>query len=691
MGDIRSSNNHNSSKGGDEGALLKPISMEHVALPLKTTKEAEWSTQLRAYILEMGEDPSSYQSELAYFHKMRQDARGAPATSVGVEILVSYYRQLDSLSRRLPLVEHPLSLSFVWHDAFDTSTSIKQSSLAFEKANVLFNIGALYSQISKSDDMARNFQTAASVFAFIADNFLHPPLMDISRPTLLFLVSLMLAQAQEIVVGKAVVEEKSLSNLVRLAAAAATFYREACSLLAGKDLADLRSCLLNSTPGYDRDSYSLIQLKASLWEAIAEYYKGEAVYREEKVGEAIARMKHVQQILKDTNSSCQFDVQSAAVLFLKDLTKHVSLRVVLFEKENGMIYNQLAPDLSCLTAVEGVALVKTSPLADLWRAIPERQDLFKRLVPLRVHEEISKYSEEKSKLLRYETIKVATADTELQTTLTSFGFPAALDNISRNSTRHGLPEDFVCLRRKASGIQSFDKIVAQFSDRALHITQSIDKVSLALDDEIREYQNAHIEHGDSWVQPPSHTGNSELFRTMAMLNQRLGRHTAQVSQLVASISPEAKADLELITGPQEALLRLIPEESNLIDGSQPDFIQKVRSLLDDLDKLSRERTANLDGLKESILVDDISDDLAITKSQDVTSLFHQELAKFDENCKLIEDNIATHNQLLSSFKGLWREISEKKHSRQSASLREDLLRRLYLSLSVCNEVAEKIK
>ena len=110
---------------------------------------------------------------------------------------------------------------------------VSQSSIAFEKANIIFNNGAVCSSIAALADksepeglkMAYNYfqlcknsyressnhqiHIAAGFFQFINDNFLHPPSLDLSRDSIKCLVDLMLTQAQETFIEKCLSENKS--------------------------------------------------------------------------------------------------------------------------------------------------------------------------------------------------------------------------------------------------------------------------------------------------------------------------------------------------------------------------------------------------------------------------------------------------------------------------------------------------
>jgi len=77
------------------------------------------------------------------------------------------------------------------YDALTGVPSI-QRTVAFEKASVLFNLAALYSQIgsrqdrgeAESDGAVDNFLRAAGTLRYIGEHFTHPPSFDLDPHTL---------------------------------------------------------------------------------------------------------------------------------------------------------------------------------------------------------------------------------------------------------------------------------------------------------------------------------------------------------------------------------------------------------------------------------------------------------------------------------------------------------------------------
>lgn len=95
---------------------------------------------------------------------------------------------------------------FVVDFRFDSLTGVPsaQRTVAFEKACVLFNLGALYTQIGARqerctgdglDASVDNFLRAASIFRFIVDNFTNAPSMDLAPQVLEALILLMIVRS----------------------------------------------------------------------------------------------------------------------------------------------------------------------------------------------------------------------------------------------------------------------------------------------------------------------------------------------------------------------------------------------------------------------------------------------------------------------------------------------------------------
>ena len=120
-------------------------------------------------------------------------------------------------------------------DAF-TQKPTSQYSLAYEKASIIFNISAALSchatYQDRNDEAGlkaafHSFQSSAGMFTYINENFLHAPSTDLSRETVKTLITVMLAQAQEVFVEKQIADGKKNGMLAKLIGQAGLLYTQA--------------------------------------------------------------------------------------------------------------------------------------------------------------------------------------------------------------------------------------------------------------------------------------------------------------------------------------------------------------------------------------------------------------------------------------------------------------------------------
>ncbi|XP_037588367.1 rhophilin-1 isoform X1 [Cebus imitator] len=190
------------------------VTVPMIPLGLKETKELDWSTPLKELIsVHFGEDGTSYEAEIRELEALRQAMRTPSRNEAGLELLTTYYHQLCLLDARFLTPARSLGLFFQCltpHCRYDSLTGVpaQQRALAFEKGSVLFNIGALHTQIGARQDRTcvegvhcavEAFQRAAGAFSLLRENFSHAPSPDMNAASLCALEQLMMAQAQECV------------------------------------------------------------------------------------------------------------------------------------------------------------------------------------------------------------------------------------------------------------------------------------------------------------------------------------------------------------------------------------------------------------------------------------------------------------------------------------------------------------
>ncbi|KAG8195571.1 hypothetical protein JTE90_002194 [Oedothorax gibbosus] len=280
-----------------------------IPLGLKETKEIDFREPFKDFVLEhYSEDSSKYEGAIKEFMDIRQAVRTPTRDVNGVKLLFGYYNLLYFVDRRFFPPHRNMGVFFEWFDSL-TGVPSTQKTIAFEKASVLFNIAALYTQIAAKQDRATssgvdsavdNFLRAAGMFRYIRDNFSNAPSMDLSPDTLDTLIQLMLAQARECLFEKLVpgVEKLGLQTCLEVAQEA----EQVCRVYG--EVHRVLSC--SGVKDYVPYSWiSLLLVKAEHYRALAHHYAATGMLEHdgeiEKEAESYLEYVHCPP---DANSTC---------------------------------------------------------------------------------------------------------------------------------------------------------------------------------------------------------------------------------------------------------------------------------------------------------------------------------------------------------------------------------------------------
>lgn len=224
-------------------------------------------------------NPADFQDSIYDFQELRYSVSSVAKDESGIEVLFEYYNQLQLMSRRFihPNLRH--GIVFIWYDAINGMPAAQQS-VTFEKACILFNIAALYTQLAaqldrssaESIDKAVTYlEKAIGVFEFMKAKFSHSPTMDMSAEMLALFSDIMRAQAHEMQWEKqslAGLEEDlpSLMDHAHRTKSVAECYRPVRELLDDKTMRE-----------YLPDCWTaLIKIKEAHYKALAHYYTATA-------------------------------------------------------------------------------------------------------------------------------------------------------------------------------------------------------------------------------------------------------------------------------------------------------------------------------------------------------------------------------------------------------------------------------
>ncbi|KAF2899834.1 hypothetical protein ILUMI_06351 [Ignelater luminosus] len=287
--------------------------MPMIPLGLKETKEIDFTDPFKDFILEhYSEDANQYEDAITDFMDTRQAMRTPLRDNSGIALLFRYYNQLYFVERRFFPPDRSLGIYFEWFDSL-TGVPSCQRTVAFEKACVLFNIGAIYTQIGTKQDRCTakgldsavdSFLRAAGTFKYIHENFTNAPSMDLGPEMLEMLVQLMLAQARECLLEK--LELQSRENrpidiwfdLAQEAAQLSHCYENVHQLITHETVRD-----------YVPYSWiSLVQIKREYFNGMAQYHAATGILHKE-AAHMSPTTKDILQFLHVETASTQLNIR----------------------------------------------------------------------------------------------------------------------------------------------------------------------------------------------------------------------------------------------------------------------------------------------------------------------------------------------------------------------------------------------
>jgi programmed cell death 6-interacting protein len=164
------------------------------------------------------------------------------ANEGGKDVLIRYYVQSGYARDKFPVSETNVKLNFLWTDIFRPSITVSNYSWIFERANILFNLGVIESQLATTTNRdtpagievaGKHFCASAGYFKYIRDEFsahLFGTLSwDLTKEGLTMLVNLMLGQGQACYYEMARAKGMKAETCAKIAGQAADFYRAAAN------------------------------------------------------------------------------------------------------------------------------------------------------------------------------------------------------------------------------------------------------------------------------------------------------------------------------------------------------------------------------------------------------------------------------------------------------------------------------
>lgn len=687
---------------------------QFIAIPLKKTSDVDMIKPIQQLISTYYNNETNYNDSIEQLNKLRRDStfkgiEGKSATTLTA--LQRYYDQLKLFAAKCPIDEVPIN--FKWKDAFDrsgyslfsSSSSLIIQSLAYERVCVLFNIAACYSDIAATalnEDVhnehalqlaAKNFQISSGIFSALKSDApaalgQRGTLVDLNPSILDILHYLMLAQAQESILVKAVQNNMSDGSLAKVASQCSDYYGECYKLI---------QIVKSTWP--DKDWFNQIQSKQLVYGAISDYHQSAVAGAAKKFGEEIAWLNHSIDGFKQA--------ESKAVLaeFLQTYNKKAMKRQEEAIKENDFIYHARVPEYRLLDSVERFSLVKPAPVPV--KFLPESSDLFDGLLPLRVQQAWQKLDARKQELAGQEIAGLQEASTTLNGLLASLNLPASIEDAPGVDLPQSLQDKSKYVRQKG-GVGYVSKLIHELPDLLKRNLEILDEIDQSIrNEETRDSAQREKFGKEKWTRTPSATLN-KAWRDYVEKYRNIIKNAVAADDKVKEKFRNHEREISLLSSENKQVIAdAIPSGFQGNNYSSSPCVQRLKQLMQDVNQLKQAReelenkfkNADFDSLKnrfiETVNNEGTLNDTAMI-AESLGSIFgplQKEARELKERQESLMKEISSSNQDFVELKGgIQSSVSERDQffSRLAAAhdAFNDLLRHLQEGTKFYNDLTQ---
>ncbi|ESP04237.1 hypothetical protein LOTGIDRAFT_136485 [Lottia gigantea] len=527
-----------------------------LSFDLKHSPEyVEFAPALKQYIQEhYGEDPALYNKACADIEQLRQSAVHVSRDFIGCTTLKKYYAQLQFLQGRFPLGEGENSMVFTWED-IQTGREHVIADIKFEQACILYNIGCLHSILGAIDTRQNaegmkvsctHFQCAAWAFEHLRDHFGSSAMStDMAHEMLTFQIQLMLAQGQECILEKSMIDSRKNTITAKVAAQVVEFYKTAI-----KNLDSCNSESLVNSRSF-KEWRKRMEYKVSFYQCIMYYYTGKESEEKSKWGETLAYYTAAHEKLQESMKAAKNEIPEIidALKFAQDV---VAGKYNSAKKDNDFVYHDKVPPLDSLPEIKGASLVKGIPFNPNDPEI-SGPDIFQKLVPMEAHEASSVYSEEKAKLLRMVSGEVEDRNLELDQFLSSL----QIDVNELKPAVDRLPDD---LLEKCAALSVRTHAIKDLIDQMSAVSSVSTDVELNLKEILELLEEESKKEEDFQKLFGNRTSNMILsdIRKEANASQIKHRQGTLSNKNLHTAMNTHITNLRLLAGPPEQILTSLP-------------------------------------------------------------------------------------------------------------------------------------
>ena len=445
----------------------------------------------------------------------------------------------------------------------------------------------------------KKLQFASGVFSSLKERVVglmeQDPTPDLEPDCLAILSNLCLAQAQEMVVQKAIKvsvhihrvvnntdtspQDNMKDNIIaKLAAHADDLFAEGMKLMQKESVRTL----------WDKDWLPIVAGKQAFYSGLAHYFQSKVCNSNKSVGEEIARLQHCLELF----SACQTRSGIACLCGTADWIKRSQRALADAKKDNDFIYHERIPDVKSLTAIGRASVVKATALPD--RFLPDEKELFSALVPVHIHQAVAAYELRKQEVVGTELNKLKEGTSMLNDVLISMNLPAALEDTTGGGVPASLKEKSAAVIQ-AGGVEQLERLVKELPDLLQRNTDLLVEAERMLREEKESDSSLRSKHGAKWNRTPSDklTGT---FTTNATKYRTIIENAKTADGVVKEKMSQHIGGMKALAGGERMLEQSLPQGAG---GAGGNTTTRLKELMEEVETLRAERAATEAELKST--------------------------------------------------------------------------------------------
>ncbi|KIY65859.1 BRO1-domain-containing protein [Cylindrobasidium torrendii FP15055 ss-10] len=686
-----------------------------ISIPFKKSYSIDVKEPARRYLEEHTSfHPDAFKADLNQWQVLRDSTVNVPVHVQSIEKLTRYHAQLVAVLTKLP-ADIGLDISYA-HPFRPEVVPVTLRSLVFERASVVFNLAALYSQLGLAEDRSHvdgikraigAFQNATGTLSYLRTEIL-PQLVftgleeetphDLSRAFIRCFEWLMLAQAQECFWQKAKLDGYKNALIAKLAANTSATYALALSAIqdAPPEVKHL----------FPLDQLAHIEAKQYHFQAGAYFRKAQEESDKSNYGWEVAYLQAASAEAKRASdvANSRRGVSTMVKTDVKSLVDHLYTELQRAERDNDLIYHKDVPAPSALPTIAHASIAKQTIPSALTIPVKPKDAMFHDLLSWGAQEAINIYNDRKQNLVKEEIIDV---DKSLRSHADSFlrqhNLPASLEALERPV---GLPPS---LLKKAGEVRRENgpvKIDAWFEDlrkQAAHVNNILDEALDILDDEATEDDLARESGGVQ--RAPSHEANEALVGKERRYREIIvqARNSDETVRRKWEEWEDSIVDLII---EEKDLENLIPSTTGTKNRTAEAALTQrharmLRTMLENLDEQHQRRIEVVSRAEALARSDDIrgriqeaaakASDSAEIQPSAFENILEDELAKYDRFIELIRQSDQTLQDTLASIEDCNDKFLSSRKEDPSIKERERALQSLDLSYHKYKEIGGNLE